>query len=208
LSDNEQRNTDTIFLFGAGASVDAGIPDTYTFVSEFEEYINQHHSDFRELLSSIVKIRKKFNQRINDKDESEVDIEQLLDTIRRLIERENEPLLDFYTEKRFSLNVEQNKFTKIKDLLENFIRERVIIEDESKLEYLKELLKFDKPIEIYSTNYDTCIEQLSHIHHMRYTDGFSIYWDEKLILGKTLILSTIKCTGRLFGMKTQKRKNA
>lgn len=177
MSDANEPKTGTIFLFGAGASVDAGIPDTFAFVTEFEKYINQQHPDYSKLLNNIVKIRRRFNQRIYGEEQNKVDIEQLLDTIRRLIERENDPLLDFYDEKKFSLDVEQNKFTELKNLLENFIREKVIIDDETKLEYLKELWNFKKPIEIYSTNYDTCIEQLSHIRHMRYTDGFDVYWN-------------------------------
>jgi len=31
--------TDVVFLLGAGASVPAGVPDTYAFVNEFQEHI-------------------------------------------------------------------------------------------------------------------------------------------------------------------------
>ncbi len=43
---------------------------------------------------------------------------------------------------------------------------------------MKELFKFDKPLEVYSTNYDTCIEQLCYVNHRLYTDGFDINWNE------------------------------
>ena len=169
--------TEVVFLFGAGASVDADVPDTYKFVTNFEEHIKQHHPELFEQLLSILKVIGKFNERNSVTEQKKVDVEQLLYNLRRLIEREADPLLDFYEEKKCTVVIDQGNLVLLKNLLENFIREQVIIEDESKLEYLKELLKFDKPIEIFSTNYDTCIEQLSHINHMRYTDGFDIYWN-------------------------------
>ena len=205
MSDKNQPKTNTVFLFGAGASVDAGIPDTYDFVKVFEEYVNQHHKEFSEILSKIMEVREKFNERILGKEAKKIDIEQLLDTTRRLIQRNNDPLLEFYNEKRFSIEAGENNFSELKELLENFIRERVIIEEETKLEYLKELLKFDKPIEIFSTNYDTCIEQLSHIHHMRYTDGFDINWN-KDNFGKNLDLKHYKMHGSVIWYENEKTK--
>lgn len=168
-----------IFFFGAGASVDAGIPDTYAFARDFEEYIKNSFPKLIDPLSSIMKKRKDFNERTGLK-KKEVDVEQLLDILRRLINIETEPLLEFYENKPFCTNLgEYSVCPQLKRLLENFIREKVIIENPKKLEYLKELLKFDSPIEIYTTNYDTCIEQLSYISHRGYTDGFNIYWNEK-----------------------------
>jgi hypothetical protein len=177
LSAADKPESEVIFLFGAGASVDAGIPDTYTFVVDFEEYIKQNHPELSELLSEILSIREKFNEKTCSKQRCQVDVEQLLETLRRLIDRENDSLLVFYKEKKFWIAADQKSFVALKTILENFIREKVIIEEESKLGYLRELLNFDKPIEIFSTNYDTCIEQLSHIHYKKYTDGFDVYWN-------------------------------
>ena len=67
--------------------------------------------------------------------------------------------------------------SELKSSLEEFIRKVVVIKDERKLDYLKELLNFKFPLEIYSVNYDTCIEQLSHMNFLKYTDGFDIYWN-------------------------------
>jgi hypothetical protein len=177
MTDDNQPKTNVIFLFGAGASVDAGIPDTFKFVSDFEGHVKQNHPEFIELHSTILKVREEFNEKIFGKERRRVDIEQYLETLRRLIDRETDPLLDFYEGKKFSIANSQGNFVGLKKLLENYIRERVIIDDESQLEYLRELLNFDMPLEIFSTNYDTCIEQLSHMHYKRYTDGFDIYWN-------------------------------
>lgn len=177
----EERQTldkqDVIFFFGAGASVDAGIPDTYTFAKDFEDYIKSNYVQLYSHLLKIIERREQFNK--NNGLKSQIDVEQLLDTLRRLINRDKEPVLDFYDEKRFCTELENNACLDLKRLLENFIREKVIVKDPKKLDYLKELFKFDAPLEIYSTNYDTCIEQLSYLTHRRYTDGFNIEWNEK-----------------------------
>jgi hypothetical protein len=176
-NDNLKQRQDVIFFFGAGASVDAGIPDTYQFVEDFKAYVKNTSPSFYEQLVRILEIRETFNEKHFRGEKKQVDVEQLLSTLEHLIEKDKEPLLDFYERKKFNSNLKAENFLQLKKLLEEFIREKVIVEDEKKLEYLKELLKFDTPLEIYSTNYDTCIEQLSHINHLRYTDGFDIYWN-------------------------------
>ena len=62
LDDADKPKTDVVFLFGAGASVDADIPDTFEFVTSFEEHVKQHHPKFSELLSNILKVIGKFNE--------------------------------------------------------------------------------------------------------------------------------------------------
>ena len=96
MSDYNQPKTDVIFLLGAGASVDAGVPDTYQFVIDFKKYIQQNHPDFYDLLLSIIKIREAFNKKSNGKKQHQVDVEQLLEILRRLIDKETDPLLEFY----------------------------------------------------------------------------------------------------------------
>jgi len=175
--ENGKQRPDVIFFFGAGASVDAGIPHTYKFVEDFESYIKKRDSSLHEQLRIILEVRRGFNERTSEK--RQVDIEQLLDTLTRLIHKEEEVLLDFYEKKVFAANITENSLRRLKRQLEDFIREKVIVKDDRQLEYLKELLKFER-LEIYSVNYDTCIEQLSHISHRRYADGFDTYWDRKI----------------------------
>jgi hypothetical protein len=169
---------DVIFFFGAGASVDAGIPDTYTFAKDFEDYIKSEYMQLYPALLKIIERRELFNKKDNDL-KPQVDVEQLLDTLRRLTNKDKEPLLDFYDEKKFCPMLDVNACLELKNILEIFIRKKVIVRDSKMLDYLKELLKFDAPLEIYSTNYDTCIEQLSYLTFRRYTDGFNIDWSEK-----------------------------
>jgi hypothetical protein len=177
MTEISPEKNEVIFFFGAGASVDAEIPDTYTFATQFEEYVKNNKPQLYPALSIILEKRKTYNQANSLK--PAVDVEQLLDTLRRLINKNKEGLLDFYDEKKFCANLERDDCLELKKDLEDFIRDKVVVKDIQKLDYLKELLKFDKPLEIYSTNYDTCIEQLSYLSHRRYSDGFNIDWNEK-----------------------------
>lgn len=182
LNERREQRQDIIFFFGAGASVDADIPDTYRFVEEFKRFIKRNPSLYHYLLS-ILQIREAFNERNFGPEKRQVDVEQLLDTLTRLMEKDKDVLLDFHEKLVLKKDVAEDTklLSKLKKLLEDFIRERVIIKEEKNLEYLKELLKFvgPSPLEVYSVNYDTCVEQLTHVSHMRYTDGFDTYWNKE-----------------------------
>ena len=168
---------DTIFFFGAGASVDAGIPDTYRFVDDFLNDVEEKNPTLFSSLNEIISIRKKFNERTLGKDKARVDVEQLLSTLEHLKTKDNEILLEFFGNETCKMEIDDKVVSKLKSSLEEFIRKVVVVKDEIKLDYLKELLNFKFPLEIYSVNYDTCIEQLSHMNFLKYTDGFDIYWN-------------------------------
>lgn len=204
---NEKLGEDIIFFLGAGASVDAGIPDTYQFVEDFKRIIKKKDSGLSEQLLRILEIREGFNEINFGAKEKEVDVEQLLETLSRLANKDKDVLLDFYEEKLLNKGLKQDAqvFQKLRRLLEDFIREKVVVEEEKELEYLKELLKFKTPLEIFSVNYDTCIEQLSHINHMRYTDGFDTYWD-KSNFSKDFDIKHYKMHGSVIWYENKKTK--
>lgn len=174
----QKKEQDVIFFFGAGASVDAGIPDTYKFVEDFKRFIKEKPR-FHSCLMSILQIQEAFNEKTLEK--KDVDVEQLLDTLTHLINKDEDIILDFYENPvlKDSMTKDTPLLPRLKELLEDFIREKAVIKEEKNLEYLKELLSFESPLEIYSVNYDTCIEQLSHMNHLRYTDGFDTYWNRE-----------------------------
>lgn len=201
----EEEKRDIVFFFGAGASVDAGIPDTYQFVELFKPFIKKKSLGLYKQLLRILKIRESFNERNLGVEKKQVDVEQLLDTLDRLLNKNKEVLLDFYKTKVFDSSLREESFSELKKLLEEFIREKVIVEEE-KLEYLKELLKFDPPLEIYSTNYDTCIEQLSHINHRRYTDGFDTYWNKENFGKQDFDVKHYKMHGSIIWYENKKTK--
>lgn len=204
MASQDSVRREVIFLFGAGASVDADIPDTYQFVEDFKNHVKQNHSQLYDALLKIIQVREGFNQNFYGS-EKKVDIEELLDTLQRLISKDKEPLLDFYEAKEFWSTLEENHFPELKTHLEDFVRERVIAKEEN-LEYLKELLNFDSPLEIYSTNYDTCIEQLSYLNHRKYTDGFDVYWDKENFEKKGYDIKHYKMHGSVIWYQNEKTK--
>lgn len=202
--EKQKKEQDVIFFFGAGASVDAGIPDTCKFVEDFKRFTKEK-SRFHSCLMSILQIQEAFNEKTLEK--KDVDVEQLLGTLTRLIDRDKDILLDFYKNSvlKESIIEDMQLLSELKELLEDFIREKVIVEEKN-LEYLKELLSFEPPLEIYSVNYDTCIEQLSHINHLRYTDGFDTYWDRKNFSKDFIDVKHYKMHGSVIWYENKKTK--
>jgi hypothetical protein len=183
MLDASQKPQPIILFFGAGASVDAGIPDTYKFVDDFkaklETFTDTDDLLCNERLLEILDMQRRFNEKVFGEEKSRVDIEQLLDTLSHLINSDKDVLL--YSQDLSILDdpkgLGKDQLTLLKKELEDFIRETVIVKEEKRLEYLKELFKFSFPLEIYSVNYDTCIEQFCYVNHLRYSDGFNINWD-------------------------------
>lgn len=178
----KHEDTDILFLFGAGASIDAGVPGTYRFVGEFQKKFQKSSKEY-ELLKEILEIRREFNALSLKLEKTPVDVEQLLETFHRLVDKDKEILLRFYMRPKFRFTESETQcILKLKQMLETFIREKVIADKEN-LEYLTELLKFEQPLEIFTTNYDTCIEQLCHMNFRKYTDGFNPSWDRESFNG-------------------------
>jgi PAS domain-containing protein len=118
--------------------------------------------------------------------------------------KDEEILLDFYRNKVFSEGINIDDVSKLADLLQVFIRKTVVIEKEQKLEYLHELAKFVPPtLEIFSVNYDTCIEQLCHLKHLTYSDGFDIYWHPQNLRSKDWDIKLFKLHGSVIWFESQ-----
>lgn len=157
-----------VFFLGAGASVKAGVPDTFSFVDEFVCAI----TDEREK-STVLRIIKT----LEDWRKSKIDIELLLETLTKLQNKQSEPLLLFYEDKKFILEGELEKQPIIRRL-KDFIKSKAIVSEE-KVDYLKPMLGFVeeyRPLDIISLNYDTCVEQLARVSRLTCQDGFDSEW--------------------------------
>lgn len=176
-----------VFFLGAGASVAAGVPDTYSFVDKFIENIQE--KDKKETIEKIIKTLKIW------KSPNNIDIELLLETLTKLENKEQEPLLQFYEGGNFIL---KEAFVKplIKDL-KDFIKSKAIVLEE-KVQYLQPFLAFIhefRPLDIVSLNYDTCIEQFCNIHKLTYQDGFDVYWNPKVFGAEHIDIRLYKLHG-------------
>ncbi len=161
------------FLFGAGASVKAGVPDTFKFVDEFKSSVI--NSDNRDTIERIIDTLKEWRN-------SDIDVELLLETLTKLDAKDQEPLLQFYKDGKFVLNGSPEKQPIIEEL-KGFIKRKAIIESQEKIRYLEPLLGFVeeyRPLNIFSVNYDTCIEQFCNLHKLNYQDGFDVNWNPQV----------------------------
>ena len=167
----EAKSSEFVFFLGAGASVAAGVPDTYSFVRKFVDSI--HNDDKRETIEKIIEILKKWKK-------NDIDIELLLETLTKLKNKENEPLLQFYSHGNFILDGYYDKAPLIDDL-KDFIKSKAIVSEE-KIQYFQPLLALIeefRPLDIISVNYDTSIEQFCNVHKLAYQDGFDVHWNPK-----------------------------
>jgi len=75
----ESKSSEVVFFLGAGASVKAGVPDTYSFVQEYKKSLKE--TETGTTIEEVVKTLKEWKG-------SEIDIELLLETLTKLKNRE------------------------------------------------------------------------------------------------------------------------
>lgn len=170
MATNRQSSQVILFL-GAGASIAGGVPDTYSFVTEFINHIREPNK--KETIKKVVQVLKDWKG-------SEIDVELLLETLTKLQNKKQEPLLLFYKNRDFILR-EYSEKEPIIDDLKDFIKSKAIV-TEGKIEYLQPLLGFVeefRPLDIISVNYDICVEQFCNVNKLAYQDGFDVYWNPK-----------------------------
>jgi len=170
------NNNEVIFFLGAGASVKAGVPVTRKFVEKFEERINRNENGKKEALTWILNILKS-----KKKPEDIIDVELLLETLHKL-NNMREDVLTKFSDPLNELKKHESALKELEKELRQFIREKTIVKEE-KIVYLEPLRSFINKYEvldIFSVNYDTCIEQFCKRYSKEYTDGFELHWNHKL----------------------------
>jgi hypothetical protein len=93
---------DVVFFLGAGASVKAGVPDTFGLVDAFKVRVRDQPANSR-ALEKILEILTDW-KKTNDHQDDRVDIELLLETLERLDHRDHDVLLKFFDVTRYKLS--------------------------------------------------------------------------------------------------------
>lgn len=193
----EIKSSEIVFFLGAGASVAAGVPDTFSFVNEFIDVLRDSNKK--------VTIKKIVQTLENGKEPKKIDVEDLLETLTKLENREKEPLLKFYDVGDFILKGYSEKEPLIDDL-KDFIKSKAIVSEE-KIQYLQSLLGFVaefRPLDIISVNYDTCIEQFCNVHKLDYQDGFDVHWNPKTFAAEHVDIRLYKLHGSVMWYQSNK----
>ncbi len=189
------QSNDIIFLLGAGASADAGIPTSENMICRIEENLKEKDDWKRyDLLYNHVKsaihyaagLRGCFGQDIN------YNIETLVNTLYELERNEEHPLYPFIASWNFRfVGLAQPDFSEVKcfrRLILNDLKRWMCPDDSAAADYYKGFIllqqKLNFPLLIFSLNYDTCVECLASKAEGKFQveSGFSGYgpqhiWD-------------------------------
>jgi len=155
-------------VLNAGTSARVGDSITKEFINEFLGTIEKN----AEALEEIQKILREKREIVD------VDVELLLEALHELNNRSKYVLPDI-SELNKKLKGREYELESLEKELRRFIREKTIV-TEDKIGYLAPLKEFVdeyKTLDIFSVNYDTCIEQFCKKHNFTYTDGFELNWN-------------------------------
>lgn len=165
------RDNDIIILFGAGASVEAGIPTSIQMIKDIETLLlkDPEWSNYKKLYnyikSSIIHgdgINGKFDNDVN------YNIERLVNTLSELEKKEEHTIYSFIANWHMKLiELAGTDFQKISELKTKIIEQLkakwIPLEDYRKASYYKKIIDFKKdysyPLRIFTLNYDLCIEK-------------------------------------------------
>ncbi len=202
----KENQNEVVFFLGAGASKEAGVPDTVSFIyGEKEKDGIQGFIEYLEgkKLDNELNVLKIILKTLEEKGNSTIDIELVLGTIIALNKKKNFELVYFYDPNTFKFNSEEEQIlSKLEPLLKGFIRKNVVV-DKNAIRYIAPLTEF-KPINIFSVNYDTCIEMLCIKHKLKYTDGFDSYWNPELLDSDKYDIKLFKLHGSILWYLTDK----
>lgn len=195
----EELKPDIVLFFGAGASVEAGVPTTFDFVKEFKESLEENQ---KEIVNQIEDELKQWLQKKTKN--TSVDVELLMETFDKLIRRDDEPLLVFYEARKAELEKILRK-EKLLDKLKNYVKKRAKVPKE-KCRYLDPFRGFIqeyKNLDIFSVNYDICIEQFCNLHKKSYRDGFEVEWNPKVFEDPDIDIRLYKLHGSITWYRTR-----
>ncbi len=168
-------SSEVMFFLGAGASVEAHVPDTYGMVQEFR---NAKKADVA-LSRTVNTILTKLEEWLSDQgQEKKVDVELLLESLDKLRSRDQEVLLRFFKSSNFLLSDYDDK-NPIIDSLRNFIKDKAVV-DAIAVSYMEPLLQFIQmytSLDVFSVNYDTALEQFCSVYKKDLIDGFDFKWN-------------------------------
>lgn len=196
---SKEETVEELFFLGAGASVAAGVPDTFGMVEAFKQTLEATE---RSTLEDILRVLKDWRTSHEDV-EQRVDVELLLETMERLSHPEQEVLVKFLRlPESKALGSEEVGILSVK--LKDFIRKNGEVASE-KVGYLQPLLGFKnagKPLDIFSVNYDIGIEQLCNVNKKRYVDGFDFEWNGKNFQRTDVDIRLFKLHGSIMWYRT------
>lgn len=177
------RSKDIIFLLGAGASAEAGIPTSADMIHRIEELLTKEskwktYADLYNHVKSAIYYSSGLRGHFND--QVSYNIEILVNTLNELERNEDHPLYPFIAawNSRF-VALAQPDFSGVRvfrRLILEALKKWMCPEDTSDGDYYKGLLLLQRdlnfPLPVFSLNYDLCVERLAD-RDFRIETGFA-----------------------------------
>ena len=197
-SDAELRPSEVAFFFGAGASVEAGVPDTAGLMDDFVDSLPSGEvGPVREFLSNLSAwAHAQGPPRL-------VDVELVLETLQQAVNWKTDPLAAFV---QGEFEVEGVTPGDLLRSLRDFIKERVMVQAEN-IKYLAPLRGFVdeyRPLNVFSANYDTAIEVFCAEHKLKYRDGFDEAWNPRVFDEPDIHIRLFKIHGSVTWYRTDR----
>lgn len=164
------KKDEIVFLLGAGASVDANIPASCGMIEKLENLLSSNEA-WRSFapLYHFIKSAVIYADGIKGKfDNSNLNIERLVNTLDELLKSDEHPLFPFIGAWTPKLpEVTGNDFKKIRDfrkmIVEELSHQWVRLEYDEYASYFSGLSRFQKeynyPLRVFTLNYDLCVEK-------------------------------------------------
>lgn len=164
------KKDDVIFLLGAGASFDAGIPISSMMIEDVEKLVTteapwKKYKDLYNLVKSAIiyadGVQGKFGKNVV------FNIERLFNVLIELEKKEEHPLYPFIGQWNIKFSEIVNNNYKIisdfQELILNKLKEWVSLDKNENADYYKSLkffrLEYTFPLRIFTLNYDLCVEK-------------------------------------------------
>lgn len=186
------KEDQVVVLLGAGASVDAGIPNATDMVEKIEVLVTGQDDDWTQfrLLYNYIRAATSYADGLEGMpaDEVSFNVERLVDVLEALERKERHSLYPFIGAwSPRILDVAGTNFESIGEFRREIIRilrrEWVELERIEQADYYEGLLRFQQeyqfPLRVFSLNYDLCLEKVCGLENVQ--RGFEDRnWDWRL----------------------------
>ncbi len=186
--DSVRHDGEVAFFFGAGASIEADIPDTFEMIEHFKTNLEKEPQ--KQFLDEL----KKWG--LQQKPKRLLDIELVLEALQNAVDWDKNPLSGLVYEKTGKMGFNRKEL--LKDL-RDFIKKKVIAKS-GKIQYLKSLKGFVemyRPLNIFSANYDTVVELFCAEEKLKLRDGFDESWNPGVFNALDLDIRLFKLHGSI-----------
>lgn len=195
------RKDEVIFLLGAGASVDAGIPASCGMINKLEALLKTPSWEGFATLYNFVKSAIIYADGIKGKFEyANFNIERLVNTLDELRKSDEHPLFPFIGSWNPKLpEVTGNNSDKLgifrKKIVEELSQQWVHSEYDEHSQYYEGLSRFQKEyqhlLRVFTLNYDLCVEKSCKQSGVERGFGEDKFWDWKIFENEAQLDSNI-----------------